>query len=445
MIYDLIVIGGGPGGYAAAAEASKKGLDTALIERDRLGGTCLQRGCVPTKAYLHAAYEGIDKTEMLNHKNEIVDTLTDGIAQMLRTAKVTVYQGNGMLMNTQPPFAVEVKLADDEIEEIQGHRILIATGSKPARIPVTGCDDPEVWTSDDLLHENGSKPFDSLVIIGGGVIGVEMACIYAKIGVAVTIVEAEKNCLPMMDKELSRSAEGLLRGMGVTLLTSTRLTGIAKNDHGFLVTAQKNGEQEIICDRVLLATGRRAQTSGLFAQGAEIAMERGTIVVDRDFQTNVKGIYAIGDVNGIYQLAHVAHAQGLAAVAHMRGRRVPVDTQLIPSCVYTTPEIASVGITQDEAKAHGTEIVVGKALTTQNARSMIENLGRGFIKLIFEKDTGILLGAQLFCGRATDFLGELTLAISLKLTGKQLLGTMRAHPTFYEAVGEAVEKALGKK
>lgn len=443
MTYDLIVIGGGPGGYAAAAAASKKGMSTALIERDRLGGTCLQRGCVPTKAYLHSAYEGIDKTVMFDQKNEIVNTLTAGIGQMLKSAKVTVYEGTGTLMGTSTPFRVRVTSSDKEFNDIEGKQILIATGSKPARIPVMGCADPEVWTSDDLLLENGATAFQSLVIVGGGVIGVEMACIYARMGLDVTIIEAEKNCLPMMDKELSRSAEGLLRGMGVTLMTAAKLLHIEKKDKSFLVVADKNGEQEIICDRVLLATGRKPQTEGLFAPGIEPEMNRGAIVVDRDFQTNFKGIYAIGDVNGICQLAHVAHAQGLAAVAHMRGERKPVDTELIPSCVYTTPEIASVGITQDEAKAHGTKIIVGKALTTQNARSMIENLGRGFIKLIFEKDTGILLGAQLFCGRATDFLGELTLAISLKLTGKQLLSTMRAHPTFYEAVGEAVEKAMG--
>ncbi|MEG2480470.1 MAG: FAD-dependent oxidoreductase [Clostridia bacterium] len=441
--YDLIVLGGGPGGYAAAEYAAKNGLSVALIERDRLGGTCLQRGCVPTKSYLHDASPAADRQEMLERKNQIVLTLTQGIAQLLQARKVAVFEGMGTLESTSPPFLVSVTPSQNgDVQQLQGKQVLIATGGKPARLPVSGCNNPAVFTSDDLLSSQGAEPFSSLVIIGGGVIGVEMACIYARMGVSVTIVEAEKNCLPMLDRELSRSAEALLTAMGCMVLTGARLQSIQQDADGFTVNVDKNGEQLLRCERVLLATGRKPMTDGLFGENLSLPMERGALLTDANYETPVKGIYAIGDVNGQCPLAHAAHAQGLAAVAHMLGKEAPINPTLVPSCVYTTPEIASVGLTQDEAKAQGIAVKAVKALTTQSARGMIENLGRGFIKLIFDKQSNVLLGAQLFCGRATDLLGELTLAIECKLTAAQLLRAMRAHPSFYEAVTDALEKAV---
>ena len=455
MEYDLIVIGGGPGGYAAAIHAAKHGMQVALIEKDKLGGTCLQRGCVPTKAYLHAsesakhaldfapdALSAFDKKAMLQQKNDTVQQLTTGLQSLMKSHKITVYEGLGTLKNNIAPFSVQVTPKEEAPCTLTASRLLLATGSEPARLPVPGCADTAVWTSDDILSEPGAEDFSSLVIIGGGVIGVEMACVYARLGVSVTIVEAEKNCLPMMDKELSRSAEALLKGMGVTLSTATWLQSIEKNPESFTVEAEKNGEKiTLSCDRVLLATGRKPCTHGLFAPGISPKNQRGFLTVDTAFQTDFPGVYAIGDVNGQMQLAHAAHAQGVAAVSHMLGHAAPIDTGCVPSCVYTTPEIASIGLTQEEAKAKDIPVVCGKALTTQNARSLIEGLGRGFIKLLFHKETKVLLGAQLFCGRATDLLGELTLAIVQGLTAEQLLLPLRAHPTFYEAVTDAIESA----
>ena len=460
MHYDLLVIGGGPGGYAAAVHAAKHGLSVALIEKDRLGGTCLQRGCVPTKAYLHAseaaqnalpfapnAVASFDRKAMLIHKDSVVDGLTAGLHALMKANQITVYQGLGTLETAQAPFLVTVSPAGEgENAQLTATHVLLATGSVPARLPVPGAEDTKVWTSDDLLGAAGIAPFSSLVIVGGGVIGVEMACVYARLGVQVTIVEAEKNCLPMMDKELSRSAEALLKGMGVSLCTGTRLQAIQKTADGFLICAEKNGEtQSIPCEQTLLATGRKPFINGLFGKDVLPRTERGFLCTDDDFQTSFPGVYAIGDVNGRMQLAHAAHAQGLAAVSHMLGQPAPIRTDLVPSCVYTTPEIASVGLTQDDAKAQGIEVICGKALTTQNARSLIEGLGRGFIKLVFDKQSQALLGAQLFCGRATDLLGELTLAIAQGLTAEQLLVPLRAHPTFYEAVTEAAEAAAHRK
>ena len=227
--------------------------------------------------------------------------------------------------------------------------------------------------------------------------------------------------------------------MGVSLFTDARLKQLTKTDQGFTATYEKNGvDAETSAERALLATGRKPVTDGLLAEGVTLAWNRRFIAVDERFQTSLPGVYAIGDVNGVFQLAHAAHAQGLAAVSDMLGISSPINPALVPSCVYTAPEIASVGLTADDAKAQGLDTVTGKALTTQNARAMIEGLGRGFIKLVFHRGTHRLLGAQLFCGRATDLVGELTLCIENGLTAEAMLRPLRAHPTFEEAITDAV-------
>ena len=438
-MYDLIVLGGGPGGTGAAEYAARNGMRVALIERDRLGGTCLHRGCVPTKAYLHAA-EAIESartlgatvaanpTAMLAHKNEIVTGLCDGIARQMKAAKVDVFSGEGRLTGTSP-FTVSVN--DNALES---RFVLIATGSRPARLPLPGCDNPAVWTSDDLL--SGADSFASLLIVGGGVIGVEMACVYARLGVQVTILEAEKNCLPMMDRELGRSVEALLKSLGVTLLLGASLQQIHP---GFTTEYEKDGvAASVQSERVLLATGRVPVTDHL---PSELERNRRFIAVNEHYRTSIANLYAIGDVNGECQLAHAAHAQGVAAVSHMLGKVSPIDPLLIPSCVYTAPEIATVGLTLEEARAAGLDAASCKALTTSNARTLIEGLGRGFVKLVYDKSTRRLLGAQLFCGRATDLIGELSLAISQQLTVDALARAVHPHPTFCEAIAEAARQA----
>ena len=452
---DLIVIGGGPGGYGAAEFAARHGMTVALVERDRLGGTCLHRGCVPTKAYLHAAetarqaeacapgvLAAFDRHAMLTQKNALVETLTQGIATRMKAGKVTVYAGQATLLNSSAPFRVQITRPDAPSKTLECAQVLLATGSVPARLPVEGCDDPDVWTSDDLLGAAGAESFQSLLIVGGGVIGVEMACIYARLGVTVTVLEAEKRCLPMLEMELGRSVEALLKSMGVTVLTDARLARLTHTPAGFTAAYRKNDTAgEVSAARVLLSTGRLPATDGLLGPGVSLAMERRAIAVDDTFATSLPGVYAIGDVNNRCPLAHAAHAQGVAAVSAMLGVPSPIDPTLVPSCVYTRPEIAAVGLTQEEAAAQGIATVVGKALATQNARMLIEELGRGFVKLVFARDTHVLLGAQLFCGNATDLVGELTLAVRSGLTAEQLLLSVRAHPTFEETITDAVEAA----
>ena len=454
MQYDLVVIGGGPGGYVAAIRASQLGMKTALVEKRELGGTCLNRGCIPTKTLMHAANqyrESADWTDLglqlegrrydfaglHQRKNAVIGQLRDGIAQLLKANKVDVYQAAGQIVDGNTVKAGEETLT-------AGH-ILIAAGSVPAVPPISGADLPGVVTSDGLLEQQGVD-CQRLLIIGGGVIGVEMASIYNALGKQVTIVEAAERILPPMDREISQNLSMILKKRGVEIYTGAMVSAIQKTDNGLQCCfTYKKEEKTAEADVVLISVGRRPCTAGLFAEGFAVAQtERGFVEVDGQFRTSVPTISAIGDVIGRIQLAHAAEAQGIAAVEYMQGlEQASVNYELVPSCVYTTPEIASVGMTADEAKKAGRDVVTGKYIMNGNAKTIIEQQERGFIKVVFDKETGVLLGAQLMCARATDLISELVTAVSLGLTREQLARTMRPHPTFCEGITEAVEGAGG--
>jgi len=454
MQYDLIVIGGGPGGYVAAIRAAQLGMKTALVEKRELGGTCLNRGCVPTKTLMHTAnmYReagesaalglqfaacSYDFAQIHNRKNQVTAQLRDGIAQLLKANKVDVYQTAGQIIDGNTVQAGENTLTCNHI--------LIAAGSVPAVPPIAGADLPGVVTSDAMLEEQGID-CEKLLIIGGGVIGVEMASIYASLGKQVTIVEAAERILPPMDREISQNLSMILKKRGVEIVTSAMVSAISKTENGLVCQyTDKKGEQTAEADVVLISVGRKPCTAGLFADGFGVNLtERGYIAVDEQFRTSVPTIFAVGDIIGRVQLAHAAEAQGIAAVEYMSGLTDPtVNVHLVPSCVYTTPEIASVGITADEAKKAGREVITGKYVMNGNAKTVIEQQERGFIKLVFDKETECLLGAQLMCARATDLISELVTAVSLGLTREQLARTMRPHPTFSEGITEAVETAAG--
>ena len=454
MQYDLVVIGGGPGGYVAAIRASQLGMKTALVEKRELGGTCLNRGCIPTKTLMHAANqyrESADWTDLglqlegrrydfaglHQRKNAVIGQLRDGIAQLLKANKVDVYQAAGQIVDGNTVKAGEETLT-------AGH-ILIAAGSVPAVPPISGADLPGVVTSDGLLEQQGVD-CQRLLIIGGGVIGVEMASIYNALGKQVTIVEAAERILPPMDREISQNLSMILKKRGVEIYTGATVSAIQKTDNGLQCCfTYKKEEKTAEADVVLISVGRRPCTAGLFAEGFAVAQtERGFVEVDGQFRTSVPTISAIGDVIGRIQLAHAAEAQGIAAVEYMQGLgQSSVNYELVPSCVYTTPEIASVGMTADEAKKAGRDVVTGKYIMNGNAKTIIEQQERGFIKVVFDKETDVLLGAQLMCARATDFISELVTAVSLGLTREQLARTMRPHPTFCEGITEAVEGAGG--
>ena len=452
--YQLIVIGAGPGGYEAAIRAAQLGLTTALIERRDVGGTCLNRGCIPTKAMLHSAQlyreaanfelfglhtenTSFDWAKVHQRKNDVVVKLRTGIEQLIKANKIDFFNNSASILGKN-----DVQL--DQGEVIRGENILIATGSVPARPPIPGLDLPNVVTSDELLDDPHFTQADSLakeiLIIGGGVIGVEFASVFSSFGCHVTIVEAMERILPTMDREISQSLNMVLKKRGVSIHTGALVEKLEQDENGLVCHFTEKGKaQAVPAQQVLVAIGRRPNTQGLFAEGFEVACERGRIVTDENFRTSVDSIYAIGDVTSKIQLAHMASAQGICAVHTIAGQKPPIDLRYVPGCIYTDPEIASVGITEDEAKQQGIPVKKGKFLMTGNGRSLIDEQERGFIKVLAHQETDVILGAQLMCSRATDIVAELATAIVNGLTCAQLAGVIRPHPTFCEGVTEAVE------
>ena len=449
--YGLIVIGAGPGGYEAALRASQLGIRTALVERRDVGGTCLNRGCIPTKSLLHAAgivkeasgggEWGVNAGELTvdfaavhRKKAEVTEKLRAGVEGLLKQKKVDLLRGTGTILG---PGRVAV-----DGTEYAADNILIATGSVPARPPIPGLE--LAITSDDVLAPQ-ERVYRSLVIIGGGVIGVELACVYTALGCKVTIVEALERILPNMDREICQNMTMIFKRQGVSVNTGCMVSAVEKDGEELVVRYTcKDQPGEARGEAVLCAIGRRPNTAGLFGEGFQVDMERGRILVDETFQTSVPGVCAIGDVSAKIQLAHVATAQGIACVEHLAGRESPVDLSLVPSCIYTSPEIASVGLTADEAKAAGRAVKVGKALMSANGKTLIAGGERGFIKVVADAETGVILGAQLMCERATDMLSQFTEAVANGLTAWQLAKVMRPHPTFDEAAAGAVEDLLEK-
>lgn len=453
MQYDLIVIGGGPGGYVAAIRASQLGMKTALIEKNQLGGTCLNRGCIPTKTLMHTAnlYRELQESSLLGltgtvhcdfsamqqRKNEVTAQLRGGIEQLLQANQVTVYQEKATILDGHTVQADE--------QTLTGRYLLIASGSVPAMPPIPGADLPGVVTSDALLEQDGID-CQRLLIVGGGVIGVEMASIYAALGKEVTIVEAAEKLLPPMDREISQNLAMILKKRGITIYTNALVSEIQQAEGGLICHfTTKKEDKQVEADCILLSVGRRPCTNLLFSEEFSVAQtEKGFVAVDEQFRTSEPSVYAIGDVIGRIQLAHAAEAQGIAAVEFMNNVPVSVRHDLVPSCVYTTPEIASVGITADEAKKEGRAVITGKYVMSGNAKTIIEQQDRGFVKLVFDEKTEVLLGAQLMCARATDLISELTTAIATGLTRAQLAHTLRPHPTFCEGITEAAEGAIGQ-
>lgn len=459
--FDLVVLGSGPGGYVAAIRAAQLGANVALVEADQIGGTCLNRGCVPTKALLHAAETietvagcesvgvevesfTVDADKIYAFKNQIVAQQTDGVALLLKANGVQVFKGRGRILSATE---VEVTPSDTSGEQAAQEMltatkgILVATGSEPIKIPIPGIE--YALTSDELLDPAYERPdFNSLVIIGGGVIGVELAAYYAQAGVEVTVIEALPRILPRMEKDLGQALATNLKKDGVQIFTSAKVSAIesAPDNLAVIFTDKKDAEQRISAEAVLCAVGRRAATANLFGPNCPVALERGAITISENFETSVPGIYAIGDVvSGSIQLAHAASAEG-EFVAELLFADKPERKALkvIPSCIYTSPEIASVGISETEAKEQGRDVFCGKYIMGGNCRTVIAQASRSFIKTVFDAKTEQLIGCQMVCERASDLISEPTLAIANGLTYQDLLASVRPHPTFVEGFTEAV-------
>lgn len=455
--YNLLVIGSGPGGYVAAIQAAKLGMKTAIIEEGELGGTCLNSGCIPTKTLMHSSnmyYElqslekyglhasevSFDLEKIIEGKDQVVEKIKAGIKGLLEGNKVDIIAGRANILSAGK---VLVKGLGDA-KEISGDKILIATGSKPILPRIEGIDLPDVVTSKEILSKK-DKIYKRLTIIGGGVIGVEIATIYQELGCEVTIIEAMDRILSVLDKEISQSVAMSLKKRGIKILTKAMVKRIVSED-GLVCEyedSKTGGVQRVSSDGVLVAIGRTANTEGLFDEKLSIEMERNHILVDENLETNVKGIYAIGDVIKGAQLAHVASAQGIVAVEHMNHLNSSIDLSVIPSCIYLNPEIAVVGMTELEAEEKGIPVKAAKYPMLGNSKVILSQDERGFIKILAHKETDEILGAQLLCPRATDMIGEFASAIVNKLKIGDMASSIRPHPTYNEGISEALNDFEG--
>lgn len=448
MKYDIAIIGAGPAGYEGALYAARTGLSVVLFENRELGGTCLNRGCIPTKSLLHAAElaqsagaaaqfgivcENVrtDAGTVFAQKDAAVQKLREGIAAQLKSAGVKIVYAHAEITAQGCVSAGG--------ESYSAENIVVACGGKPSLPPISGIQLDGVVDSDGLLAL-GRIP-EKIAIIGGGVIGCEFATALLGLGSQVSIVEALPGLLAGMDGEIGRSLAMQLKKDGAQVFTSATVSEIVKDGAECAVVFKTGDAENRVCaDTVLVATGRRADVSGLFAADIKPETSRGALVTDAQYRTSVAGVYAVGDARfGAVQLAHAATAEGINAVRIIAGKPPLYDMSLIPSCVYTSPEIACVGLSADAAKQRGTAVKTGKALMGANGRSVLCGAKRGFIKLVFDAETDVVLGAALMCERATDLIGEWTLAVERGLTAEQLEGVVRAHPTFYEAAAAAVQ------
>ena len=453
--YELLIIGAGPGGYVAALRAAKSGLKTAVIEAREVGGTCLNRGCIPTKTLLHASdiVAGItngdkfgvgadnirfDMAAIYAEKRRVSEKLTGGIEAMFKAAKIDLLRGRGTVLGTG-----KVLFSGEDVERvITAERILLATGSVPARPPIPGLDLEGVVTSDDLL-DGSERFFRSLVIIGGGVIGVELATFYLNLGCKITLIEGLDRLLPNMDRELGQNLSMILKKRGTDVFVNSLVSSVERDGEQLKVNFTNKGQELSVCgEAVLCAIGRRPYSEGLFAEGLEVGMNGRSIAVDENYETSIPGVYAIGDVSAKIQLAHVASAQGRDFVERILGREGLTDLSAVPSCIYCAPEIACVGITADEAKAAGLDTVTGKYVMFSNGKTVICDGDRAFMKITAERESHVIVGAQFMCEHATDMIAEMASAIVNRLTVEQMLRVMRPHPSFEEGVQDALENVL---
>lgn len=447
MDFDVIVIGAGPGGYPAAIKAAQLGAKTAIIEREWLGGTCLNCGCIPTKTLiagaevyrkiLHADTFGINvgKPEinypaMKKRKDEVVNTLQNGIGSLLKAHGVTVFEGTGSFRDAN---TVAVESNDGSTQEITGKNIIIATGSTstvPGFIPKH-----EHIVESRAFLELDELP-ETLLVLGGGYIGCELACMAAGLGVKVTIVELLADVLMLLDKDVRQVVKKHMKTeLGMTLITGDAMENIAASDKGVTATA---GDKQLEADMLLVAIGRSPVTDGLNLEAAGVNVnEHGYIDVDELSRTNVPNIYCIGDVSGRMQLAHAATSQAVYAVEHALKDEEKIEEVVIPGVIFTSPEVALVGITEAEAKKLGMETNVGKFYFRGLGKALASNETEGFVKIIADKATDRILGAQCAGPHATDLISEMVVAVREELTAEELGNTVHAHPTFAEVWMEA--------
>lgn len=450
----IVIIGGGPGGYVAAIRGAQLGAEVHLVESDSLGGTCLNVGCIPTKTLLHTAElyrsvkngaktglvaEGlrVDWPTLMKRKESVVNRLVQGVATLLKANKVAVYKGRAVLQDERT-----VKIEAATPQKLSADAIILAVGSVPVKIPIPGAELPNVLDSTDALNLPGIP--SSLVIIGGGVIGTEFAALYNSLGTKVTVVEMLPEILTAVDGQIASVIKKDLNSRGVDFLTGARLAEIRDTKKGLIAKVQtRQNPLEINGEYILIAVGRKPNTENLGLESIGVKTERGAILINEHFETNVPGIYAIGDCNAQTMLAHAASAQGIAAVEHIMGHRSFYNRKIIPYCIYTSPEVAGVGLTEEQARLQGLSYRTGIFPLAGNGKSIIEDCENGLVKIIADTKYKEVLGVHIVGPRATDLIAEGAMAISLEATVEELIATIHAHPTISEALAEAAHAVVG--
>ena len=460
--FDLIVIGAGPGGYVAAIRAAQLGAKVACVEKEYLGGTCLNWGCIPSKAMIasverlqsvkHAEKLGVkvsgevtmDFEAMMARKDKIVQTQRGGVGMLFKKNNVAHLEGFASFVDAN---TIEVTGADKKKSKVRARFFVLAMGSSVIHIPVPGLEggrDNDVWTSDEAVTAH--KIPKSMLVLGGGAVGCEFSYVFGGLGSKVTLVEMMPNLLPMMDTDLGVEIGKLLGRQGIQIRTGASLDKCEKTKGGWKCHVKKGGETEVVeVETVLLGVGRKANTDGMNLEKVGVKMHRrGVEVIDDTLRTHVPNIYAIGDVTGRIQLAHVASHEGIRAVTNaLKGENRPVDYKAVPNCVYTVPEVASVGMSQSEAEAKGYEVKVGKFNFRPLGKAMATTEQDGFVKVVCDKKYGEVLGVHMLGAHVTDMIHEGVVAIKLEATLDYMVDTIHAHPTMSEAVLEAFEDAEG--
>ncbi len=438
-MFDIIIIGAGPGGYETAADAAAKGLTVAIVERDEMGGTCLNRGCIPTKALCRNAEVvnlmreaevwgvktgelAFDYATVFERKEDVVRQLREGVEGLMASNGITAIKGEASIMDAHTVVV--------NGEEYEGKNIIIATGSAPRGLPIEGAD--LAMTSDDILAMQQLPK--SLCIVGGGVIGMEFAAVFSSFGVEVTVIEYCKEILPPFDKDVAKRLKTVLSKRGINIITSAAVNGITQGEGGYTVTFDLKGKpQSVTCEKVLMSVGRKpVLPEGLDAVGINVG--RRGIEVDDNMMTNVPGIYAIGDVNGRMMLAHAASAQGQRALHAIMGEKDNIKLDIVPSAVFTVPELAMVGLTEEQCKEKEMDITVKKAFFRSNGKAVSMNETDGLLKMIVDNATRQIVGCHICGAHAADLIQEVVTAMNAGATVDLLASSIHGHPTLSEVV-----------
>jgi dihydrolipoamide dehydrogenase len=448
----MTIIGGGVTGYPAAIRAARMGAAVTLIEKDALGGVCLNRGCIPTKALLHAGEvlhtvkragdfgivcerANVNFGAVMHRKNAVVQQLRLGVERLLKAKRVRVIQGTAELADS-----TTVRIQETG-EKIPSDRILIASGAKPARLSFEGSDGPDVLDSNQVLElERLPK---SVAIIGGGVIGVEFAQIFNRLGVQATVLELLDTLIPGADGEIARALEGILQKSGIHVVTQAKVEKIQKqkgrNTVSYTVAGQR---QSVDAEKVIIAVGRQPETTGLGAERLGLALRKGALAVNDRMQTNIPHIYAAGDVAGGIMLAHLATAEGECAAGNALGADLPMSYKAVPACVYTSPEVASVGLTEEDASRRH-DIIVGRFPFHACGKAQILDQTDGMVKIVAEKKMGGVVGVHIVGPQATNMIAEAVLGMTLEVTFEELAHAIHPHPSLSEAVMESALTLCG--